>query len=118
MQFEKLDDYRWLIPQQKGMRVPGLIYASKEMLETIAKDNAVDQVMNVAWLPGVVGSSMAMPDIHWGYGFPIGSIANVIVVAQAARFGVKISWKDHLRAGLPVALATLILAAGWLYLIS
>ena len=75
MQFEKLDDYRWLIPQQKGMRVPGLIYASKEMLETIAKDNAVDQVMNVAWLPGVVGSSMAMPDIHWGYGFPIGGVA-------------------------------------------
>jgi len=75
MQFEKLDDYRWQIPQQKGMRVPGLIYASQGMLEAISRDNAVDQVMNVAWLPGVVGSSMAMPDIHWGYGFPIGGVA-------------------------------------------
>ncbi len=75
MQFEKLDDYRWQIPQQGGMRVPGLIYASEKMLEIISKDKAVDQVMNVAWLPGVVGSSMAMPDIHWGYGFPIGGVA-------------------------------------------
>ena len=75
MQFEKLDDYRWQIPQQGGMRVPGLIYASEKMLEIISKDNAVDQVVNVAWLPGVVGSSMAMPDIHWGYGFPIGGVA-------------------------------------------
>lgn len=75
MQFEKLDNYRWLIPQQKGMRVPGLIYASEEMLEAISRDNAVDQVVNVAWLPGVKGSSMAMPDIHWGYGFPIGGVA-------------------------------------------
>jgi len=75
MQFEKLDDYRWLIPRQKGMRVPGLIYASEGMLESISRDNAVDQVANVAWLPGVVGSSMAMPDIHWGYGFPIGGVA-------------------------------------------
>ena len=75
MQFEKLDDYRWQIPQKKGMRVPGLIYASQGMLEAISRDNAVDQVVNVAWLPGVVGSSMAMPDIHWGYGFPIGGVA-------------------------------------------
>ncbi|HUU28878.1 MAG TPA: RtcB family protein, partial [archaeon] len=75
MEFKKLDNYRWQIPQEGGMRVPGLIYASEEMLEAIRKENAIEQVANVAWLPGVVGSSMAMPDIHWGYGFPIGGVA-------------------------------------------
>ncbi|OGG01107.1 MAG: RNA-splicing ligase RtcB [Candidatus Glassbacteria bacterium RIFCSPLOWO2_12_FULL_58_11] len=75
MEFKKLDNYRWEIPRSGGMRVPGLVYASEKMLESIRNDNAVEQVANVAWLPGVVGSSMAMPDIHWGYGFPIGGVA-------------------------------------------
>ena len=75
MEFKKIDDYRWEIPRQGGMRVPGLIYASEKMLQAIKGDNAAEQVANVAWLPGVVRSSMAMPDIHWGYGFPIGGVA-------------------------------------------
>ena len=74
---EKLDDWRWLLPQEykAGMRVPGLIFASEEMLDVIGEDQAIEQVANVAFLPGIVKYSMAMPDIHWGYGFPIGGVA-------------------------------------------
>ena len=73
----KIDDYRWEIPSsyKSGMRVPGLIYADADMLEAIRTDRAPEQVANVAFLPGIVGSSLAMPDIHWGYGFPIGGVA-------------------------------------------
>lgn len=74
---ERVDDYRWLIPQsyKAGMRVPGLIYASRDMLENILDEQAPEQVVNVALLPGIVGYSLAMPDMHWGYGFPIGGVA-------------------------------------------
>ncbi len=74
---EKIDEYRWRIPTtyEKGMKGPGLIYADEEMLKQIRGDQAPQQVANVAYLPGVIGSSMAMPDIHWGYGFPIGGVA-------------------------------------------
>ncbi|HXG41638.1 MAG TPA: RtcB family protein [Dehalococcoidia bacterium] len=74
---QKLDEWRWLLPQEykPGMRVPGLIYASEEMLSHIGEDMAIEQVANVAFLPGIVGYSLAMPDIHWGYGFPIGGVA-------------------------------------------
>jgi len=73
----KIDDYRWEIPQnyKTGMRVPGLIYASKEMLESMLEEQTLEQVANVAFLPGILGHSFAMPDIHWGYGFPIGGVA-------------------------------------------
>ncbi|MBI4297967.1 MAG: RtcB family protein [Chloroflexi bacterium] len=73
----KLDDFRWEIPQsyKKGMRVPGIIYADESMLRQITSDKSPEQVANVAFLPGIVGSSLAMPDIHWGYGFPIGGVA-------------------------------------------
>ncbi len=73
----KIDDYRWEIPQgyKSGMRVPGLIYADEKMLQTIRQDRAPEQVANVAFLPGIVDHSFAMPDIHWGYGFPIGGVA-------------------------------------------
>jgi len=76
-QLVKVDDYRWEIPKnyKTGMRVPGLIYASKEMLESICAEQTPEQVANVAFLPGIVGHSFAMPDIHWGYGFPIGGVA-------------------------------------------
>jgi tRNA-splicing ligase RtcB len=76
-QLIKVDDYRWKIPEnyKTGMRVPGLIYASKELLESIREEQAPEQVANVAFLPGIVGYSLAMPDIHWGYGFPIGGVA-------------------------------------------
>ncbi len=74
---KKLDECRWEIPQdyKSGMRVPGIIYADAIMLATIMRDQAVEQVANVATLPGIIGRSMAMPDIHWGYGFPIGGVA-------------------------------------------
>jgi tRNA-splicing ligase RtcB len=76
---EKVDDFRWRIPKtyQKGMRVPGLIFSDEEMLKQVRLDQAPQQVANVAHLPGLVGPSMAMPDIHWGYGFPIGGVAGV-----------------------------------------
>jgi tRNA-splicing ligase RtcB len=76
-QFERLDDYRWRLPKsyKSGMRVDGVIYASARMMEDILSDKAAEQVANVAFLPGIVGHSLAMPDIHWGYGFPIGGVA-------------------------------------------
>jgi tRNA-splicing ligase RtcB len=74
---EKVDDYRWRIPRgyKPGMRVDGLIYADEAMLQQIIDDQAPEQVANVAFLPGIVGYSLAMPDIHWGYGFAIGGVA-------------------------------------------
>ena len=74
---KKIDDYRWEIPvgYKTGMRVPGLLYASERMLNKIWEEQAAQQVANVAFLPGIVGHSMAMPDVHWGYGFPIGGVA-------------------------------------------
>ncbi len=73
----KIDEYRWQIPQsyKAGMRVPGLIYATEKMMEHILEEQAPEQVANVAFLPGIVGYSLAMPDIHWGYGFAIGGVA-------------------------------------------
>ncbi|MFH1202560.1 MAG: RtcB family protein [Candidatus Omnitrophota bacterium] len=74
---EKIDDYRWRIPKsyKPGMRVPGIIYADEKLLKDIRQDRALEQVANVAFLPGIVNYSLAMPDIHWGYGFCIGGVA-------------------------------------------
>ncbi|MFA5374960.1 MAG: RtcB family protein [Dehalococcoidia bacterium] len=71
------DKYRWEIPQdyKPRMNVPGILYADDEMLAHIKEDEAIEQVANVATLPGIVSLSLAMPDIHWGYGFPIGGVA-------------------------------------------
>ncbi|MBU0741938.1 RtcB family protein, partial [bacterium] len=73
--FERISDTLWEIPRRGGMRVPGRIYARRDMLPDISRDKAHEQVMNVAHLPGIVGHALAMPDIHWGYGFPIGGVA-------------------------------------------
>jgi tRNA-splicing ligase RtcB (3'-phosphate/5'-hydroxy nucleic acid ligase) len=73
--FEKVDDYRWRIPKRGKMLTDGLVYADERMFEDIKRDQALQQVANVACLPGIVGNSIAMPDIHWGYGFPIGGVA-------------------------------------------
>jgi tRNA-splicing ligase RtcB len=75
IKLQRMDDYRWKIPQEGKMRTDGIIYASEAMLNDIRKDQSLLQVANVAWLPGIVGQSLAMPDIHWGYGFPIGGVA-------------------------------------------
>src|SRR5881396_660977 len=74
---ERVNDCCWRIPKtyKEGMRVDGLIYASDEMIEMIRKDQAPEQVANVAFLPGIQHASLAMPDIHWGYGFAIGGVA-------------------------------------------
>src|SRR3989442_11712298 len=74
---ERIDTYRWRIPQRYNpeMRVPGIVYADDALIEQIMQDNALHQVANVATLPGIVGHSLAMPDIHWGYGFPVGGVA-------------------------------------------
>ena len=76
---EQVDEYRWRIPQSydPGMRVPGLVFASEKLLRDIQNDQSLQQVANVAHLPGIVKASLAMPDIHWGYGFPIGGVAAV-----------------------------------------
>ena len=73
----KLGDCLWEIPQdyKQGMRTSGLIYASEAMIGDIVRDQAPEQVANVAFLPGIVDHSLAMPDIHWGYGFAIGGVA-------------------------------------------
>jgi tRNA-splicing ligase RtcB len=72
----QIDDYRWQVPQdyKPGMRVPGLIYADRKLFEQIEKDPAVEQVANAAFLPGITRFSLAMPDIHSGYGLPIGGV--------------------------------------------
>lgn len=74
MEVRKINDYLWEIPKTGGMRVPGRIYASQEFIEAIKKDDSLKQVANVAHLPGIVKYSIAMPDIHLGYGFPIGGV--------------------------------------------
>ncbi len=73
----KLDGYHYKIPKtyKPDMKTDGLIFASEKMLAKIVEDQAPEQVANVATLPGIVGYSLAMPDIHWGYGFPIGGVA-------------------------------------------
>ncbi len=70
----RIHDYLWEIPKQGGMRVPGRVYGTREFLDGIEED-AFQQVANVAWMPGILRYSIAMPDIHSGYGFPIGGVA-------------------------------------------
>ncbi len=79
MDLTTTDEVTWEIPRGGGMRVPGRVFASRELLE--ASEQALTQVVNVAHLPGIVVASMAMPDIHWGYGFPIGGVAATEVAA-------------------------------------
>ena len=73
----RLGDCCWEIPAsyKEGMQVSGWIFATESMLEHIVQEQVFQQVANVAFLPGIVGHSLAMPDVHWGYGFPIGGVA-------------------------------------------
>jgi len=75
IKLRQVDEYRWEVPREGKMRTRGLVYASREMIPKIQEDKSLEQVANVATMPGIVGSSLAMPDIHWGYGFPIGGVA-------------------------------------------
>jgi tRNA-splicing ligase RtcB len=75
IQLNRIDRYRWRLPATGAMRVDGLIYASEDLAASGGIEEPAKQVANVASLPGIVGHAIAMPDIHWGYGFPIGGVA-------------------------------------------
>jgi tRNA-splicing ligase RtcB len=76
MELKRLSDVSWELPvsQKAGMRVPGIIYADGDLLEEIQRDASLEQVANAAFLPGIVKASLAMPDMHYGYGLPIGGV--------------------------------------------
>ena len=76
IEIRKIDDYKWEIPigTIPGMRVPGIIYADNQLMKDIKRDKSAFQVANGATLPGIVRASMAMPDMHFGYGLPIGGV--------------------------------------------
>ncbi|MBF0118324.1 MAG: RtcB family protein [Desulfobacterales bacterium] len=75
MEITQIDNYLWELAKTGNMNVPGYIYTTDAMLEDIKKEETFKQVANVAALPGILKGSYAMPDIHWGYGFPIGGVA-------------------------------------------
>jgi len=73
---EQVDDYTWRIPQYKhGMRVPGVVFANRDLLEKMRTDRTLQQCVNVAHLPGIYKYAITLPDGHEGYGFPIGGVA-------------------------------------------
>lgn len=73
-QLTQVSEYRWELPATGNMRVPGVLFASHDLIREM-DDKVLEQVRNVATLPGIVKASFAMPDAHWGYGFPIGGVA-------------------------------------------
>jgi len=75
MQLDRIGEVLWEIPPIGGMRVPARVYASAQQMAALRDDPALAQLVNVAHLPGIVGHALAMPDVHWGYGFPIGGVA-------------------------------------------
>ena len=75
IEVQQIDSFRWRVPRVGKMNTDGLIFADAQLMQDIAGDQCIQQVVNVAHLPGIVGPSIAMPDIHWGYGFPIGGVA-------------------------------------------
>ncbi len=75
MKLQQIDAYRWRIPREGRMQVEGIVYADERLMADIRDDHSLQQVVNVAHLPGILRASLAMPDIHWGYGFPIGGVA-------------------------------------------
>ncbi|HEY3217408.1 MAG TPA: RtcB family protein [Candidatus Eisenbacteria bacterium] len=70
----QLDEYRWMLPREGGMRVPGILIADRPLLDKILSDRTPEQVRNAAHLPGILEASIAMPDAHWGYGLPVGGV--------------------------------------------
>ncbi|MCL5409073.1 MAG: RtcB family protein [Candidatus Omnitrophica bacterium] len=73
-QIHKINNYKWLIPKSENMNVPGIIYISENMLPNLIHENVIPQIINVAKLPGIIKYSLAMPDVHQGYGAPIGGV--------------------------------------------
>ena len=70
----QLDAFRWMLPREGGMRVPGILFADRPLLERMMSDRTPEQVRNAAHLPGILEASIAMPDAHWGYGLPVGGV--------------------------------------------
>ncbi len=77
IKLEQRGPFTWEIPRVGAMKVPGRVYLAPSQIDKVQKDRSLEQVVNVAHLPGILGYSLAMPDIHWGYGFPIGGVAAV-----------------------------------------
>lgn len=75
VKLRRVNAWVWDVAPFGGMNVPARVYADEKLLKLIESDNALEQAINVAFLPGIVGRSLAMPDAHWGYGFPIGGVA-------------------------------------------
>ncbi len=73
-ELEQIDEFRWRIPATGGMRVPGILFADRPLVERMLSDRTPDQVRNAAHLPGILEASIAMPDAHWGYGLPVGGV--------------------------------------------
>ncbi|RGC66696.1 RNA-splicing ligase RtcB [Micromonospora sp. MW-13] len=111
MELAEESPYRFRIDRRDPMRVPGVVFASRALLPDVGADRALEQVANVATLPGIVGASYAMPDVHWGYGFPIGGVAATDVAAGGVvspggvgfdiSCGVRLLTADLDRADLP-----------------
>src|SRR4029453_1820184 len=81
VKFVEETPYRFPIELEPPMRVPGIAFATSGLLPDARADRSLEQVRNVATLPGIVEASYAMPDVHWGYGFPIGGVAGTDVDA-------------------------------------
>jgi tRNA-splicing ligase RtcB (3'-phosphate/5'-hydroxy nucleic acid ligase) len=79
----QLSPFRWQMPREGGMRVPGILFADETLLEKMLTDRTTEHVRNAAHLPGILEASIAMPDAHWGFGLPVGG-----VVATAEKGGV------------------------------
>ncbi len=75
MKIEKISENKFIINKQGQMRVPALIYANEQIIFSIQEDQSIQQILNVAELPGIINYALAMPDIHQGFGFPIGGVA-------------------------------------------
>src|SRR5210317_1621794 len=99
--FKQRDDYSWEIPARGSMRVPAIIYADRALIEAM-DDKVYQQVVNVATLPGIVDYAYAMPDAHWGYGFPIGGVAAFdadeggVISAGGVGFDISCGVRTHL----------------------
>jgi len=95
---DKVSDWLWEIPKsfRKDMRVPARFYTSEKMLDDIFCDKSLNQLVNIAALPGIINYSLAMPDMHEGYGFPIGGVAAMDAkegVISPGGVGYDINWE-------------------------
>src|SRR6266511_3111801 len=98
---------RWRIDPRGAMRVPGIVFASRALLPEVVEDRSMEQVVNIATLPGIVVASYAMPDVHWGYGFPIGGVVSPGGVGFDISCGVRLLASGLHQADVPECLPKL-----------